>query len=105
MKKGELKKQKRLERQLELLKMFEGDFYQEKQVGNEWYIKSFNGGTGRWQVSIYSGVAYRRYKSFDRAKQDGEELDEQFEQKTLWKAPTLEDVKEIVEKQNDLSLL
>lgn len=35
--KGQAKKLKRLARQQELLKNFEGDFYQEKKVGNEWY--------------------------------------------------------------------
>lgn len=49
MAKGDLKKAKRLARQIELLKNFEGDFYQEKKVGNEWYVKSFNGGT-HWKL-------------------------------------------------------
>ncbi len=68
MKKGELKKQKRLARQMELLKNFEGDFYQEKKVGDEWYVKSWNGGTKRWQVSIYSQESFDRYSAFKRAK-------------------------------------
>ena|ERR1035437_121077 len=91
--KGQAKKQKRLERQNELLKNFEGDFYQEKKVGDEWYIKSYNGGTKRWQVSIYSEISYNNYKSF----QDGREPKRQkWNIKPLkeWKRPTLESIKQ-----------
>lgn len=61
------KQQKRLERQRELLKEFAhqvGDFYEEKQVGEQWYVKMYNRGTDRWQVAIYSNEAYRKYKTF-----------------------------------------
>ena len=64
-KKGKLK---RLNRQIELLKNFEGDFYQEKKVGENWYIKSFNGSTERWQVSIYSEQSFGKYKAYTQAK-------------------------------------
>jgi len=97
----ETKKQKLRERQIELLKMFDGDFYQEKQVDNEWYIKSWNGGTNKWQVSIYSEVAYRRYKSFNGEKiKDCKACNQKICKCSVksFKAPTLADVKEIVDK-------
>ncbi|MDD5068994.1 MAG: hypothetical protein PHN89_05380 [Candidatus Pacebacteria bacterium] len=55
---------KRLERQRKLLLNFKGDFYQEKKIGNEWYIKRWNGDVGRWEVAIYSQESYARYKQF-----------------------------------------
>ena len=63
---SKLKQQKRLERQLGLLQEFsqEQDHYEEKKIGDNWYIKSWNGGTKRWQVAIYSPDSYRRYKSY-----------------------------------------
>ena len=98
--KKEKKKQKRLERQLELLKMFvqEKDHYEEKHLGKEWYIKSYNGGTGRWQVSVFSESSYRRYKSFERAKEDEEELDEKFKNQVSlpFDRPTLESVSKLL---------
>lgn len=65
-------KLKRLARQEELLKNFTGDFYQEKKIGNEWYVKSFNGSTGRWQVSVFSEKSFRGYKSFSESKNNHE---------------------------------
>lgn len=71
MARGDLKKAKKLAIQNELLKMFPQatDHYEEKKVGEEWYIKSYNGGTGRWQVSIYSEISYRRYKAFQKKRE------------------------------------
>lgn len=89
------KKQKeRQERQIELLKNFEGDFSQEKKVGNEWQIKMWNGGTQKWQVAVFNEVLFRKYKSFERAKEEVEELDEKFKQEIAFERPTLETIKE-----------
>jgi hypothetical protein len=79
--KGHAKKLKRQERQNELLKNFEGDFYQEKKVGNEWLIKMWNGGTKKWQVAVFSDSSYKKYKMFGNAKKEEEELNEEFENK------------------------
>ena len=101
--KGELKKQKKLERQIELLKNFEGDFYQEKKVSEEWYIKSYNGGTKRWQVSIYSEQSYRNYKSFQEErepKRQKQNIKPHIEDIPFIR-PTLESIKAMVAKQND----
>jgi len=89
------KKQERAERQLELLKHFqqEEDHYEEKKVGEDWYVKMYNGGTNKWQVAVFSGTAYRRYKSFERAVDEVEELDESFKQNVLFERPTLESIK------------
>lgn len=99
--KGQAKKLKRLARQQELLSNFEGDFYQEKKIGDEWYIKSFNGGTGRWQVGIYNDIAYRRYKSY---KQDSKDLIELFDRKLKptipFEKPTLESIKIFLNEKN-----
>lgn len=73
-------KAKRLARQVELLKNFEGDFYQEKKVGDGWYVKSFNGGTKRWQVSIYSQESFNKYSAFKKVKRDEEELENSFKE-------------------------
>ena len=94
MSKGQLAKQKRLERQNELLKNFTGDYYQEKRVGDEWYIKSWNGGTKRWQVSVYSEKSYQGYKAFNQARKEGKELDDKFEEQVHFERPTLESLKE-----------
>lgn len=61
------KQLKRLQIQQERLHEFdhqELDHYEEKRIGNEWFIKNFNGGTGEWQVSVYSPESYKRYKAF-----------------------------------------
>jgi len=94
----EAKKRRLKERQIELLNMFQGDFYQEKQVGEEWYIKSWNGGTNKWQVAVYSEASYKKYKSFDlaRAKEE-KELDKKFKNKPQieFQRPTLESIKKL----------
>ena len=98
-----MSKKKQLERQLkqlELLKNFEGDFYQEKKIGNEWLIKMWNGGTKKWQVAKFSEVAYKKYKAFGTAKKEEEELDNQFKEKVFdenFKRPTLESIKNMLE--------
>jgi hypothetical protein len=56
--------QKRKERQEELLKLFEGDFYQEKKVGDKWHVKQYNRNTDRWQVAVYSESSFSRYKGY-----------------------------------------
>lgn len=66
------KKLNRQKRQEGLLHEFDGqeggDHYEEKKIGNEWFIKSWNGGTGRWQVAVYPEQSYRRYKSYNDNK-------------------------------------
>ena len=51
-------------KQDELLKMFGGDFYQEKEMPDCVYIKMWNGGTGRWQVAKFSLSGFRKYRAF-----------------------------------------
>ena len=61
------RKAKRLARQEELLKVFShqvGDFYEEKKVGDKWYIKMHNGNTDTWQVAIFTNQSFRSYKTF-----------------------------------------
>ncbi len=68
-----MNKLKKLQIQQDRLKEFshqEQDHYEERKVGNEWYIKSWNGGTNRWQVSVYSEQSYRRYKSYGEQKRE-----------------------------------
>lgn len=105
--KGQLKKQKRLDRQIELLKNFEGDFYQEKHIGEEWYIKSWNGGTERWQVSIFSDYSYQKYKRYGAFKKENEEDEEEIKNKlegnTDWEKPTIESIRKIVEQRESKS--
>ena len=97
-----MSKKKQLERQAkqqELLKNFEGDFYQEKKVGDEWLIKMWNGGNEKWQVAKFSEVAYKKYKAFGVAKQEEEEMENQFKEKIFdenFVRPTLENVKKMI---------
>lgn len=51
--------------QTERLKLFDTPTgYEEKFIDDKWYVKSFNGGTKKWQVAIYSIDAYKRYKGY-----------------------------------------
>lgn len=59
-----MSKATRLARQEELLKLFCGDFYQEKEIEGKIYVKNFNRGTGRWQVAIYSQESFKKYNAF-----------------------------------------
>ena len=67
---GKLKSQKRRLRQDELLKTHFShqirDFYEEKQVGDKWYVKQYNGNADVWQVAVFSNESYRRYKTWQR---------------------------------------
>ena len=38
--------------------------YEEKHIGDKWYVKSFNGTTGKWQVAEYSEESFQRYKGY-----------------------------------------
>ena len=48
--------------------------YDEKYIHGFWLIKSWNGGTKKWQVAIYPEESYRNYKMFGEAKK----LDQEF---------------------------
>ena len=61
-------------RQNQLLNYFEGDFYQEKRVGNSWYVKRFDQNTHRWQIAIFSEASFAKYKAFNINKK----LDQEF---------------------------
>lgn len=64
---GKAQKKRRQAKQLGRLQEFAHqvtDHYEERLIGDEWYVKSFNGGTKRWQVAIYSKDSFRRYKSY-----------------------------------------
>jgi hypothetical protein len=61
---GKRAKLERQRRQQELLKLFVGDWYQEKQVGDKWYVKMWNGGTNKWQVGEFTAASFKKYKQF-----------------------------------------
>ena len=68
-------KRRRIKQRLiqeERLKSFiqDEDQYEERQVGNEWWVKNFNGGTGLWQVAIYSNESFKRYKQYTQQYAD-----------------------------------
>lgn len=72
------KQLKRLLKQLELLHEFDHqkqDCYEERKIGNEWYVKQWNGGTKRWQVAIFSEDSFRRYKSFQNKDENKENFE------------------------------
>ena len=64
------KRDKKRERHEALLKEYFShqvrDFYEEKQVGDKWYVKMYNGGTDKWQVAVFSNESFRRYKTFQQ---------------------------------------
>lgn len=77
---------KRQIRQLELLKEFAhqvGDFYEEKRVGDNWYVKMYNGGSDKWQVAVYSSSSFRRYKNFQGATEEELETEAEAENDTM----------------------
>lgn len=68
------KKQRKLKEHQDRLSQFdqEYDHYEEKDMGSEWWVKMWNGGTKRWQVAIFSPQSFQKYKGF----QNGETYDE-----------------------------
>lgn len=60
----ESRRESRRLRQLELLKNFTDDFYQEKQVDGKWLVKHQDGVTGNWVVAEYSQESFQRYKEY-----------------------------------------
>ena len=65
------KQLKKLKEQEDRLKQFdqEIDHYEEKDMGGEVWVKSYNGGTGRWQVAIFSKKSFRAYKGYWDSKE------------------------------------
>lgn len=62
-----MSKKKKKQIQQDRLKEFEHqteDHYEERKIGDKWFIKMWNGGTNKWQVAIYSEESYSRYKRF-----------------------------------------
>lgn len=72
---NQLKREQRRLRQIELLKNFTGDYYQEKQVGDKWLVKHLDGDTGKWQVAEYTEDSFSRYKQYSSALN---EVDDEF---------------------------
>lgn len=89
------KKLKNQERQVSLLSHFIGDFYQEKQVDDEWYIKMWNGGTNKWQVAVYSDKSYKNYKKFQGGGDINKLMQNAIEkaENDTFEQPTLESLK------------
>ena len=88
-------KERALQRQIILLKHFEGDYYQEQKVGDEAYVKMWNGGTKRWQVAVFSQQSFRNYKN--HCPVDDEPVQRQ--QSLPFERPTLESIKKLVQSQ------
>ena len=70
---------KRIEAKLkreERLKMFEGDFYQEKKVGDKWYVKMLVRGNQYkpdfWTVAEYSEKSFDNYKGYNEFKKEND---------------------------------
>lgn len=59
---------KRKKIQEERLKLFDGDYYQEKFVAGYWYIKNWNGNSKKWQVGKYSQESFQRYKGYQQSE-------------------------------------
>lgn len=79
------KKLKRLQVQQDRLKEFEHqeeDHYEERQIGNEWWVKQWNGDSKRWQIAIFSKDSYFRYKGTQKNYSELSEKDNFI--KNLW---------------------
>lgn len=64
---SEAKKAARRARQLELLKHFDEDSgYEEKRVGDQVYVKMWNGDAEVWQVAVFSMESFKRYKTYSK---------------------------------------
>ncbi len=57
-------------KQDELLKMFDGDFYQEKEVGDKVYVKKWDGNTSKWNVNTFSKESFRKYKHYEEREKE-----------------------------------
>lgn len=69
------KKRKRLEIQERLLRLFDGDEYEEFHTPKYVFVKHWNGDTGRWQVAIYPMASWEKLKRHnDLARQQQEHL-------------------------------
>ena len=64
---GKASKLQRQLRQNQLLKLFDGDFYQEKYIKGKYYIKQFNGNTKNWQVAEYTPSSFMKYKAYNES--------------------------------------
>lgn len=60
MAKGDVKKKKRRDVQERLLRLFDGDSYEEFHTPKYVFIKQWNGDNGTWQVAIYTQESYAR---------------------------------------------
>ena len=98
--KGELKKIKRLQEQEERLKKFTGDFYQEKQIGSDWWVKSYNGATKRWQVAVYTEQSYRKYKNF-QAQREPKRRKENIKPHKPFSRPSLSSIQELLKQKDE----
>ncbi len=59
------KKQLKEELRIELLRYFQGDFYQEKQVLGKWLVKYYDRDKDNWNVMVFkSDSTFRNYKNF-----------------------------------------
>jgi hypothetical protein len=63
MAKSDIKKARTRERQERLLRMFDGDGYEEFVTPNYVFVKHWNGDNKTWQVAIYTRESFRRYKN------------------------------------------
>jgi len=64
------KNKERIARKLEAEKQLQGDFYQEKQIGDYWYIKMLyrTQYVCKWIICEYSQQSYDNYKNWKESK-------------------------------------
>lgn len=73
---GKLKQQRNRIKQEQKLAIFVQDYdhYEEKKVKEEYWIKQFNGKTGKWQVAVYSPRSFKNYKVYQEARKLDKEI-------------------------------
>lgn len=64
--KGDVAKAKRRSKQERLLRLFDGDGYEEFHTPKYVFVKHWNGDNGTWQVAIYPIASWHRVQEAKR---------------------------------------
>ncbi len=92
----------RREQRLALFSDQKEDHYEEKKIGDEWFVKSYNGGTKFWQVAVYSEQSFRNYKSFQEDREPKRQK-WNIEPQPVFQRPTLDSIKAMIDEREKLS--
>lgn len=63
------KKQLNREKHERLLRLFDGEGYEEFHAPKYVFVKQWNGGTERWEVAIYTKDSWQRKEEYNRNRE------------------------------------